>query len=212
MDNLACLDPDQLTQLIHRFSPASETLVCRFKFSILYLHISIILFFLFLTEADIRLAVSPVDLTNSSSASESDETSDDDSVKYDTIKLAGRRRTVVPNTTTGHNNTCVSSNNSADLLQLAPSPHHKAVDEGSNSSSSPPAVSRLSPSAVRRSASPGAAVGASSGEVTAVSPTTKYLETGTNNLQFFFFFIYQWLSVCHYRYGNLSPPILCKFS
>jgi len=33
-----------------------------------------------------------------SSASESDETSDDDSVKYDTIKLANRRRTVVPTT------------------------------------------------------------------------------------------------------------------
>ena len=45
-----------------------------------------------------RAAVSPVDLTSSSSdvSSESDETSDDDSVKYDTIKLVGRRRTVVP--------------------------------------------------------------------------------------------------------------------
>jgi hypothetical protein len=157
--------------------------------------------FLFFTEADIRSAVSPVDLTNSSSASESDETSDDDSVKYDTIKLAGRRRTVVPNTTTGHNNTCVSSSNNsvppaADLLQLAPSLHHTAVDESAatvrnSSSNSPPAVSRLSPSAVRRSASPGAAVGASSCGVTAVSPTTKSLETGTNII--FIFFIYQWL-------------------
>jgi hypothetical protein len=135
--------------------------------------------------------VSPVDLTNSSSASESDETSDDDSVKYDTIKLAGRRRTVVPNNTTGHNNTVSNSvPPAADLLQLAPSLHHTAVDESAATvRNSPPPVSRLSPSAVRRSASPGAAMGASSGEVTAVSPTTKYLETGTNII--FNFFIYQ---------------------
>jgi hypothetical protein len=160
--------------------------------------------------------VSPVDLTNSSSASESDETSDDDSVKYDTIKLAGRRRTVVPNTT-GHNNTCVSSNSNssvplaADLLQLAPSLHHTAVDEGSNSSSSPPAVSRLSPSAVRRSASPGAAVCASTSEVTALSPTTKYLEIGTDII--FIFFIYQRLC-CRFVTSGAVPDfsLLCKCS
>jgi len=122
-----------------------------------------------------RSAASPVDLTNSS-ASESDETSDDDSVKYDTIKLAGRRRTVVPNTSQDSSNSVPPS---ADLLPLAPSPLHTAVAVNNSAmvspppvSSSPPAVSRLSPSPVQGSMSPGA--------VNLVSPTIKTLGSGTN--------------------------------
>jgi len=46
-------------------------------------------------DVDSRLSASPVDPSSSASASESDETSDDDSVKYDTIKLS-RRKTVLP--------------------------------------------------------------------------------------------------------------------
>lgn len=46
-------------------------------------------------DVDSRLSASPVDPSSSASTSESDETSDDDSVKYDTIKLS-RRKTVLP--------------------------------------------------------------------------------------------------------------------
>lgn len=125
-------------------------------------------------EAELRSAVSPVDLTTSPSASESDETSDDDSIKYDTIKLAGRRRTVVPGSENSQNNSSSSSlpMGPPDLLLVPSLQNNNNNNQKRSSKSSPPppacsptgvSSSRLSPVIGRRSASPGISLPSKSG-------------------------------------------------